>query len=454
MIHQFARWNLILLVMLLIFEGLIRKLLPGILSDLFLFAKDVLVLPLVFYVLRQPLQGVLGKIFRAYLVLLVLILPLAGLTAAKDPVLSIFGLKQYLLYPWVAFAWVLAFLRAPATSWRTPYRVIGYCFFFTTAVALIQLNLPSNHWVNLGVDGSDLSGFSAGGFLRVSSTFSFLAQYNYFLLFLPASLAICHLWRKRSPIDSLAFSIFIIVSLYILSIFITGSRTSVLGGLVILILAIFLFLQKARKSLFPKVFGIAVALYIGFNIMSAVFPQAFAVYAQRSAGREGISHTQELLQRIGHSYTIWWSNLLPKAGLTGFGLGSMSNGVQKISDYAANIRMVHGWGETDMANTMLEGGLYLVVVWKGFRLYIIYCCWILFRRISGPVYILPGAFFLSHIILEGVNGTLGIQPPLAIWFWISVGSIILIYRMDYKRKIERAKRARAKAKPDSIAIPA
>ena len=34
---------------------------------------------------------------------------------------------------------------------------------------------------------------------------------------------------------------------------------------------------------------------------------------------------------------------------------------------------------------------------------------------------LPGAFCVADIILVGLTGTMGIQPPVAIWWWMSVG---------------------------------
>lgn len=438
-----ARTLLIALIILLIVEGLLRKLLPGSPAQLALFFKDLLILPLIPYVLKNPLSGLPAKILKAYWILLILLIPLVVFTASRDPLLAVFGLKQYMLYPWVGFAWTRAFLEEKGAYWKTPYRILGFSIFITLPVALLQINLPSTHWLNLGVGGGDLSGFSAGGIQRVSSTFSFIAQYNFYLLFLPASLAICHLWRREGPVSSLAFSLIVISSCYIVSVFITGSRASVLGSLLILTLALFMFLQKARASLFPKVLGLAIALYLAFNLSSFLFPQAFVVYNERSQRMGQQTHTQEVVQRLISSYTLWWGKLLPQAGWTGLGLGTMSNGVQVFSDYAASLRTQVGWGETDMGNTILEGGLYLVILWKGFRLYIIYCCWKAYNRIHSQLSILPAAFFLSHIVLEGINGTLAIQPPLAIWFWISVGSLLLIYGLELQKLKESRKRASA-----------
>jgi hypothetical protein len=52
----------------------------------------------------------------------------------------------------------------------------------TTLVAVLQNSLSSSHWINLSVGGESLEAFSAGGYLRVSSTFSFTAQYSWFLV--------------------------------------------------------------------------------------------------------------------------------------------------------------------------------------------------------------------------------------------------------------------------------
>jgi hypothetical protein len=105
----------------------------------------------------------------------------------------------------------------------------------------------------------------------------------------------------------------------------------------------------------------------------------------------------------------------------------MSNGSDTFSDYAAHLRLVAGWTETDFATTLFEGGLYLVVVWYGFRYYMIYQTT---RRFLTDVHeglSLPASFCQANVILLGFIATLGMQPPLAIWWWLAIGTSLLLW---------------------------
>jgi hypothetical protein len=105
----------------------------------------------------------------------------------------------------------------------------------------------------------------------------------------------------------------------------------------------------------------------------------------------------------------------------GYGLGTMSNGAEKLSAYARVQRREGYWTETDWLTTLFEGGIYLMFVWYGFRLWVIaYTMTGFMRRIRGKL-VLAAAFCQGFIIVQGIVGTLGIQPPLAIWFWMAVG---------------------------------
>lgn len=113
----------------------------------------------------------------------------------------------------------------------------------------------------------------------------------------------------------------------------------------------------------------------------------------------------------------------------GFGIGVMSNGVQNFSGYAAAIRD-RVWGETDLANTVLEGGLYFVFIWMGTRVAIVLLCLQVYLSIQHSKLIYIAAFAMGYILFNGLTQTLGIQPPLAIWWWLAIGLLIHIKRFE------------------------
>lgn len=250
-----------LLVVVLTFEGIARKALPAFSVSLFLF-KDAIVTIMAFFVVQMPEAPALVALWRAYKILAVLFVPLIIATGWNDWWLAVFGAKQYLLFPMVGFATFYAFQNTRVEQIVRFFRWTSLLIIPTAVLALVQLRLPQDHWLNMSVSGDSLRAFSAGGELRVSSTFSFVAQYSAFLnaqLFI-LMLAL-HEWRKRSPVWKVV--IFFLVPLLVMSSFVTGSRGAVVGNLTIILVAVVLILCKFK---FGKALQISlVALFFPFN---------------------------------------------------------------------------------------------------------------------------------------------------------------------------------------------
>jgi hypothetical protein len=108
----------------------------------------------------------------------------------------------------------------------------------------------------------------------------------------------------------------------------------------------------------------------------------------------------------------------------------MSNGSQRVSAVAMSYRQDDFWTETDLATTYFEGGWYLIVVWTGFRLWVIWNVVGAIRQIRDSKIFLVAAGLVGFVIVTGLMGTLGIQPPLAIWFWLAVGLVFVLAHHD------------------------
>ena len=76
-----------LLVLVLIFEGVIRKLLPGTVSNYFILIKDVLVVVMLLIVSQVALSQLSRFFLTLVVILAVLLMPLILFTATKDVVL-------------------------------------------------------------------------------------------------------------------------------------------------------------------------------------------------------------------------------------------------------------------------------------------------------------------------------------------------------------------------------
>ena len=90
---------LYLLILSLVFEGILRKLAPTLLSQALFFAKDGICLLMVFLLIRDGLTRAVMDIVGPWLLLVVFMIPVLLNTLMLDPLLVVFGGKQYLLFP-------------------------------------------------------------------------------------------------------------------------------------------------------------------------------------------------------------------------------------------------------------------------------------------------------------------------------------------------------------------
>ena len=416
-----------LLVVVLTFEGIARKAFPTLSVWLFLL-KDFIVTIMALYVVRMPAAPALSALWRAYKILAVLFVPPFLCTAWNDWVvgdhllLAVFGAKQYLLFPMVGFATFYAFHRVKMEEILRFFRWASLLIIPTAALAFVQLRLPHDHWLNMAVTGTSLSAFAAAGELRVSSSFSFVAQYCAFLNAQVFMLMLAlHEWRKRSLIwKALLFSL---VPLFVMSSFITGSRGAVVGNTVIILVAGVLVLCRFEFGKALKIVAVAVLLLLTVRVVQHFVPQTMAAYSEREEGHL-IGLSAEVKQRVYDSFFVPVKDKSMRT-FFGNGLGVMSNGSDTFSPYAAVWRN-YMWTETDFSSTLFEGGIYLAVIWYGFRLYVIGLTTRRFlREISGE-FSVPTAFTQGFVIVIGVTGTLAIQPPIAIWWWLAVGMVLVL----------------------------
>lgn len=431
------------LVLTLIFEGILRKLIPPLSTPIF-FIKDILCLLCLFIITRQPLSAVSEKLKSKWLNLFLLILPLLLFTATKDPILAIFAAKQYLLYIVIGIVVIVSFPAHKEQQFRSFIFFLALLLVPTTLVAILQNGLPATHWLNMSVGGNSLQGFSAGGYLRVGSTFSFTAQYSWFLnaesfllplsFFLPPFFKI-KIFRQFQTVIFLGLTLMLVIGT-----FITGGRTAVLGSAGTLALG-FVFIGLKRPAWFiSKGVSIIIIGLISLSVLRAVKPEYFKAYEVRSSGTEEVSHNEQLEGRILGAFTGWtdwfWDQDAT-AVVVGNGLGIMSNGANQVSTYASTIRSTGFWTEGDMPTTFWEGGLYLVIVWYSFRLSLILLCFKYYRSIQNKLLASAVSAPLGYVIIHGLIAQLGMQPPLTIWWWLAIGIIILIFSYDRYKIILR-----------------
>lgn len=432
------------LIIIIVFEGLLRKLLPSFFSQVLFFAKDGICGLMLLLLLREGAIKSSEMIIKPWLLFTILLSPIVINTFTKAPVLAIFGSKQYVLFPIVAVAVIKAFPPNKLEHLRQFGHFLALLVLPTTAIALLQLGLPSGHWLNQGIGQSDLSGFSAGGMLRVSSTFAFVAQFSMFLNAMVFGLGLRYGLGKPQKIHvslkAIPFAAFLMA--YVISVFSTGSRTSVLGAVFIFSITGLLALTGSHARSAKKIIRVGLIAISCYFIDHWIKPEAFVAYEQRSSG----DMNREIQGRFHHAF-IGWKHGLRGAPPTflGYGLGVMSNGSDKLSSYARDWRDRKVWGEADLPNTMFEGGWWLVLIWMGFRIYVILLCVTVCNRLRASKYHIAACAACGYIIIIGLSGSLGIQPPLSIWFWLAVGLVFTLER-THRWNLLAAKQLRDKQK--------
>jgi hypothetical protein len=230
--------------------------------------------------------------------------------------------------------------------------------------------------------------------------------------------------KIKSPLKKLIF--LLPLPLLVVSSYLTGSRGAVIGNTSILVIAMILGCMRFELAKVARFAAIAAVIAIVALLFQAFFPDLMRTYSVREQGHVfGVS--DEIQDRIYRSMFSWMSDT-SNVPFFGNGIGIMSNGSDAISPYSRGFR-VDQWTETDFATTLFEGGPYLIFVWYAFRYYIIFETTRRFLTQTSRELFLPGAFCQSYLIIVGFSGTLGIQPPVAIWWWLSVGlSTILWWR--------------------------
>jgi len=420
--------GILLLVALLIGEGLLRKMFSFLSLPLF-FAKDFLVFYLGLKACLGKLPEVAERILSLQIIFLILILPNFLDTSFRDPVLGTFGLKQYCLFPFVGVAICAAYLPDQREAFRKLLTFLAMSLLVTTSIAILENKLGAGSWLNKTPDGESLAGFAAGGKLRVSSTFIFVAQYTMYLNPMVGFLASFLILRKKSLTGWQKALPFLLSILFIIGIFITGSRGAVIGCASIILsgVAALLFTSGAAKAIRVLLFlGLA---GLGYVVVHKVFPDAFMAYEARSQDSVGVSHSQEVLDRVAGGL-FGWTGTLKNLPFFGNGIGQQSNGVDRFSAYASMLRDRYGWMETDQRIVIFEGGIYLFCIWYAFRLFWICFTAVVMLSIRNASLATCAAFCWGYVLVIGVMGTLSIQPPMSIWWWLSIGLIICFREFD------------------------
>jgi hypothetical protein len=444
-----------LVLVLLVYEGAIRKwLFPGA-QDVVYLAKDVILIGVYIGFLRRPprLRYRLPQLTALYSALV--LGAAVGLLQIFNPKLpnvlvGLFGFKAYFLYVPILFVLPAAF----ATDRELILFLRRYIVLSIPVglLAVAQFLSPSSSILNTyarsaeGVDAGYISTFGSSEFVRVTATFSYITGYSSYLvamtILLLAYLAAMR-WRLRGSV--IAYSA---LGLAMLGMLMTGSRGPVF--MLALLFPLYWWLAVIRGRQGGATFArLLVGLTLLGILLGSVGSDAVAAFRGRAAA--GVSDVQSrLIAPVSAPFEI-----LPDAGPLGYGIGATHQTATAVTSGIVPYSWLHGLGvEVESGRVMLELGpvgfvlVYFVRVYMIlFALRQVFVVRTPFHRAVATACLL---FFLAQLL-----GSIIFDVTSDLYYWFFGGlllTIMRLHRLAVARSVQASLAARvSRASPPEAA---
>jgi hypothetical protein len=443
----FRYWHgtIITVLIWMLFEGAARKwLLPEYQSQLLLVKDLVLIAAYVGYFF-SPRPTLLGPKSRtlALLAFIQLLFCSFALLNPNSPslLLSLFGLKNYLIY--IPLAFIIPDMIVDQSKLR---KVMLWSCYLTLPIALLglyQFSQPPTARINkyvsheAGVESraSVFGGRGEGegfeyGRARTSSTFSYIGGFSTFLMFsapMAASLLLAGIPRRSAMalvIAALASSLGAAAT--------TGSRTPLLAIAVAIPLLLLIAASKKLLSMqlaLRLAFGIAL---VGVGTLS-LFGGAFTALEYRAETSD--DPIVRLMSPVTETISAFQTS-----PLFGTGLGSNSNAAATVMGTVEAWWLDGNLYEVEPARIMQELGVIGCVLIYLPKVFVIILLIAQLRAAVSPLTIAAQMaaliFVLSHFVLFTVNNATG-----GLIYWSMVGLAIAARRIERARQQASAEQA-------------
>jgi hypothetical protein len=437
------RWRLAvqLVMVLLIFEGAIRKWVAPGAQDLVYFAKDVLLLGVYIGFFRdlprlrsrlppQPiLYGVLA--FGALFGVLEIFNP-----ALPNVLVGIFGFKAYFFYVPLIFVLPAAFRDDSEVHlflWRycllaIPVGLLGIAQFFSPSSSILNTYARSN-------EDAYVATFGSSSFVRVTATFSFIAGYTSYLL--AAAILILMLlgagrWKFRGH-----YLLLTALFMTLLGMLMTGSRGPVL--ILAILFPVYWWLAVIREKGGGAVFGrlvIALALVLGFIAYTS--QDAVDAFLGR-VNTGGADVSGRIASPLSAPY-----ELMSQVGIAGFGIGSTHQTAAALTPGIVPYSWLHGLLiEVESGRIMVELGPIGFALVYFVRLYFAFFA---FRQVLALRTRFHRALATASLLffLAAIPGGVVFDVTSDVYYWFFAGLLMTAIRFDRE---PLARTARAAARP-------
>jgi hypothetical protein len=429
-----TRWRQLVLgvMVLVVFEGALRKwLFPGAQAYIY-FLKDILLMAAIggFAISRVPPSA-----HRPLLNGLTLVLALTGfycfihIAHPNIPtiLIGLLGFKNYLLY--AALAYMVPYCFNSITDLERKLTLYMVLMIPVCLLGLVQFALPPEHWLNVYVqhDNTEMHISTFGSNteevrVRASGTFSYIGGYSTFVtvMYLLA-FAISVGARSGSTTSRVAF---VLLAVSVMATFTTGSRSVFVVGLVATIPILLMLVSVGALSVL-----IAMRLAVGASIIGLVayFVALDAIDAFTVRATTSDSNIDRIFSPI--TEVLGAASQAPIFGL-GIGTTHASTGtIMGLASYYDAWWLQGLIAEAEPARIVLELGL------PGFAL-------VLAARLIVFVMALRVALMLRTRLLKTLAVTisvyLGLQivgsivnnPTGGLYYWFAIGLLFASYRLE------------------------
>ena len=431
-------------LVLVIFEGVLRKWVLPQASEFLYFLKDALFFGAYIGYFAKEKVRLKIRVPTPLIVLLAaagcLILLLTVNPTLNSIVVGLLGLKSYLFY-----APLCLLLPSLFRSTGELQRFLQYYLLLCIPVCILgtaQFYSPPDSPINvyaasasgtLGGDEREAEVFGEEGNVRVTGTFPFLWGYSTYLTFCLA-MAVALLVHNRSWVW-LAISA---VELLLMTgnMFMTGARAMILAtGLIIVGFAVFSYFERNRnKKIIPL---LATAILLSSAACAIWFREPVQAFFTRTQDADDSLVGRTLMPLVVEPWLY-----LDKAGMFGYGPASTQAAGWVLRQQLAlpPPMAVPPPSEGESLRIILELGAIGLVLWQALRIYILYRLTLTLYKLRTPLLRhLCLAAVLVHVLFLLTNAPV-FNPTAGIYYWFLAGFMFL-------PALERPTSSRPRLKP-------
>lgn len=417
-------------MLLLVFEGALRKwALPEAQAQLYL-AKDVLLLGAYVGFIASRGIAVPVRQARSLLVLLAMTVVWGTLQLANPALpsatLGLIGWRSYFFYAPLIF--LVPQLFASSDELYQALRRYALLAVPLASLGIVQFYSPIDSFINAYVEHeagvSTIVGFAGGNRVRVGGTFSFISGYASYLLvaaLLIVALLAASAWRLRRNV-----MLYGALALTIAAMFATGSR-----GPVYLLIAIVAGYALAAGASGDLSFNAALRACLGGAFLAAALwyflPEPAEAFYSRAAGSD------DTLSRFV-SPVIEPFLILERAGPAGFGIGAAHQSAAFL------VGSAYPWwtdgiaAEAETSRVMLELGI------LGFALVFLFRVWVALWALRAALRLKSRparsiALLLALYLAAQVFGAVIFNPTMNLLYWFAIGLMFAICRFEAREAL-------------------